>query len=128
MEAMDALKAKNKAESEKAAKSEALKKEYAAKAVYGTDCAKDAEGTRKDLCEGENTCCGQANRYDRDGTRRSIEVCGTTDKTTYTYWPEFKTGMLKEPQSEEWRYYCLAGAGSLAASASALAAALFFAQ
>lgn len=127
-EAMEALVEANKKKAGATEASAAAKKKYDEGANRGKSCAKGADGARADLCEGENTCCGQANRYDRDGTRRSIEVCGSPDQTSYTYWPEFKTGMMKEPKSEEWRYYCLAGAGSLAASATALATAIFFAQ
>lgn len=57
------------------------------------DCRKNADGVRAECAEGE--CCGQANRYDRDGTRMTIEVCGSAEDSTYTYWPVMKEGMVK---------------------------------
>jgi len=35
--------------------------------------------------------------------------------------------MLKAPATEEWRYYCISGAQTLAAGATALAGALYMA-
>lgn len=87
------------------------------------DCRKDADGVRAEC--GAEECCGQANRYDRDGTRMTVEVCGTAEESTYTYWPVMKKGMAKAPQTEQWRYYCIGGAKNLAAGAAAIAGAIY---
>jgi hypothetical protein len=116
-------------------KAQAEKDATDAKALYdgkaktavakNADCRKNAEGVRAECAEGE--CCGQANRYDRDGTRMTIEVCGKAEDSTYTYWPVMKAGTDKAPMTEQWRYYCISGAQSLAAGATAVAAALYMA-
>lgn len=110
-------------------KNEETKKAYDKKRdeaiAKNADCRKDADGVRKECAEGE--CCGQANRYDRNGTRMTIEVCGSAEDSTYTYWPTMAKDMAKAPQTEQWRYYCIAGAKNLAAGAAAVAGALYMA-
>lgn len=115
----DEAAAKAKNEETKKAYDEKRKKAIAAK----VDCRKNADGVRAEC--GEEECCGQANRYDRDGTRMTVEVCGTADESTYTYWPVMKAGMAKAPQTEQWRYYCIGGASNLAAGAAAIAGAIY---
>lgn len=124
-EAMEALDAATKRAEQAASTSASLKTDYDKLASRGTSCFKDAEGVRADPCEGEEACCGQANKYDKDGTRHTIEVCGTRDQRSYTYWPEFVTGMEKAPETEEWRYYCLDGARFLSGAAATFALAVF---
>jgi len=124
-EAMEALSAATARKEQAATLSADLKTEYDKDASRGTSCFKDADGVRADPCEGEGACCGQANKYDRDGTRRTIEVCGTREQRTYEYWPEFVTGMAKAPETEDWRYYCLDGARFLSGAAATFALAVF---
>jgi len=124
-EAMEALTAATTRAEQAATASADLKTQYDKDAARGTSCFKDAEGVRADPCEGEEACCGQANKYDREGTRRTIEVCGTRTQRSYTYWPEFVTGMEKAPETEEWRYYCLDGARFLSGAAATFALAVF---
>jgi len=128
----DALAALTKFNEEEAAagtKNAETKKAYDKKRdeaiAKNADCRKDADGVRAECAEGE--CCGQANRYEGNGTRMTIEVCGSSEDTTYTYWPTMKDGMAKAPQTEQWRYYCILGAGNLAAGAAAVAGALYMA-
>lgn len=111
-------------------KNEETKKKYDASRkeaiAKNTDCRKNADGVRAECAEGE--CCGQANRYDRDGTRMTVEVCGSAEDSTYTYWPDMKKGMAKAPQTEQWRYYCIMGAKNVVAGAAAVAATIFMTQ
>lgn len=128
----DALAALTKFNDDKVKQTE---KETGAKTAYdkerkdavakNSDCRKDADGVRAECAEGD--CCGQANRYDRDGTRMTIEVCGKPEDVSYTYWPVMKEGMAKAPQSEQWRYYCITGAKNLAATTAAVAAVVYMA-
>ena len=118
----DEAAAKTKKEEAKKAYDDKRKKAVAKNA----DCRKDADGVRAECAEGE--CCGQANRYERDGTRMTVEVCGSAEDSTYTYWPEMKTGMAKAPATEQWRYYCIQGAANVAAGAAAVAATIFMTQ
>jgi len=115
--------AKTKKAGEEKTKYDEKRKKAIAK---NADCRKNADGVRAECAEGE--CCGQANRYDRDGTRMTIEVCGSAEDSTYTYWPVMKDGMVKQPATEQWRYYCIMGAKNLAAGATAVVGALYMAQ
>ena len=96
-DAIAALTKFNEDEAAKTKKSEEEKTKYDDKrktaVAKNADCRKDADGVRAECAEGE--CCGQANRYDRDGTRMTIEVCGSAEDSTYTYWPVMAKGMLK---------------------------------
>jgi hypothetical protein len=117
----------NEAEAAAVTKNDATKEAYDKKrkeaVAAKVDCRKDADGVRAEC--GAEECCGQANRYDRDGTRMTVEVCGTAEESTYTYWPVMKKGMAKAPQTEQWRYYCIGGAKNLAAGAAAIAGAIY---
>lgn len=68
-EALTALEDFTKEEQAAVANSTTEKTKYdgLAAAAKKTDCRKSAEGVRPECAEGQ--CCGQANRYEGDGTR-----------------------------------------------------------
>lgn len=112
-EALKALEDFTKGETKAAADSKTAKDAYDAlkktAEAAQADCRKDATSGERTACA-EGQCCGQANRYEGDGTRRTIEVCGDPKATTYKFWPAMATGMMKAPPTEQWRYYCISGA------------------
>jgi len=81
--------------------------------------AGDATPKRPDCGDTEEFCCGAAQRFMKDGTKLSIETCGTPAQTTYTYYPALPTNAIEAPAAETWRFQCISAAGRLAASAAA---------
>lgn len=86
-----------------------------------------ADGTQdpRPLCD-EKLCCGAANRFEKNGTKLTIESCQLAEgTTTYTYYPPLPAGALVQPRSETWRFSCIGGAQQLAATATAALAAVY---
>lgn len=125
-EAMAALKSVKDAEKAAVQTRKDLKAAYVKTMVAHKACWKKADGTRAALCDGQNECCGQGNRYDRDGTRRTMEVCGTKTQTVLEYYPVMSDTADVEPEVELWRFFCL-GAKTLGATTAAAASALYMA-
>lgn len=135
-EAQAALAAFNqKGEDDKAAYKK-LKDDYAESSkqgsggAAGTRCeypAPKEDGTQepRPTCN-EELCCGAANRFEKNGTKLTIESCqNAKDTTTYTYWPPLPEGAIVAPRSETWRFSCIGGAQQLAVTASAAVAAIY---
>jgi len=97
-----------------------------------TDCSivvKDGAAQARPTCA-EGLCCGAATKFLRDGTKLSIETCQTATALTYTYYPPLPAATVKPmatkaPASETWRFVCISGAKSLAATATAALAAAY---
>jgi hypothetical protein len=86
-----------------------------------------ADGTQepRPTCA-EELCCGAANRFEKNGTKLTIESCqNAKDTTTYTYWPPLAEGAIVQPRTETWRFSCIGGAQQLAVTASAAVAAIY---
>lgn len=98
----------------------------------GTDCSivvKDGAAQARPVCA-EGLCCGAATKFLRDGTKLSIETCQTATDLTYTYYPPLPAATVKPlatkaPATETWRFTCISGAKSLAATATAALAAAY---
>lgn len=96
----------------------------------GTRCeypAPKADGTQepRPTCN-EELCCGAANRFEKNGTKLTIESCqNAKDTTTYTYYPPLAVGAIVQPRAETWRFSCIGGAQQLAVTASAAVAAIY---
>lgn len=113
-----------------------LKKDYDKASAPGTGGAAGtrceypkpaADGTQepRPTCA-EELCCGAANRFEKNGTKLTIESCqNAKDTTTYTYYPPLPEGAIVAPRTETWRFSCIGGAQQLAVTASAAVAAIY---
>lgn len=68
-------------------------------------------------------CCGAAQRFLKDGTKLSIEICQPATRTTYEYYPALPADAVVAPTPETWRFQCISAAQKLAAAATAALAA-----
>jgi len=133
-EAQAALAAFKQKEDENKIAYDKLKKEYDTLSAPGTGGAAGtrceypkptADGTQepRPTCA-EELCCGAANRFEKNGTKLTIESCqNAKDTTTYTYYPPLPEGAIVQPRTETWRFSCIGGAQQLAVTASAAVAA-----
>lgn len=117
------------------------------KALLETQLVEPAAGTVGARCEkaisngtyrpargettcGEGLCCGAARVWMSSGTTadagwRTIETCQTATDTTYNYQPARAAMALDMPKVQTVNFACIEGAKTLAAAASAVAAAVY---
>jgi len=79
---------------------------------------------------GEGNCCGAARVWMGSGVTsnaawRTIETCQTETTETYTYQPPRGPMDVEMPATESAAFACVEGAKTLAAAASAVAAAVY---
>jgi len=96
----------------------------------GNRCEQKAGAKYEDPAEdrkacAEGLCCGSADKFLRDGSFITIELCKKTDVREVDYWPPFPAGSLSTPAAEKWRFQCISAAQKLMASATVALSAVY---